>query len=355
VDVSSRRKALRRSKLERNLERLRTSGKLRSVSGRVRTATPPPAQDEDSDPFAALQPGDGGGARIAELQQEIANLKRLQEVIHFLGGAPDLVTLQTELLDLAVSLSGLSRGMLALAAPSDDEGSRRFKVKAKRGFEDPKVKASPEAKVLRNILNHCLESRESLLEGNIRNAEDGGILGHASGKRLRLGAVACLPLQAGGRMLGAVVLDDPERRAPFTPAEQHLLRSFARHSAVALARVAHQNRLKRQAALLQRRNDRLEGQLEQAARRMHKVERTSERLRAHVARPNTAGQELRRMLRLDYADAKQQFTRRYLSEVMDAARGDLRRAAEATGLPLARLIGLLDHLGLGGHPPARDR
>ena len=60
------------------------------------------------------------------------------------------------------------------------------------------------------------------------------------------------------------------------------------------------------------------------------------------------GEDLRRLLDSTYDRAKKGFTRRYLEDVMSSCRGDLRRAAHVPGLPLARLIGLLDHLGIGG-------
>jgi GAF domain-containing protein len=278
-------------------------------------------------------------SELDELRQEVANLKRLQEVIHFLGGAPDLLTLRTELLDLALSLSGLKRGMLALAVSSDDDGSRRFKVQVKRGFEDSKSRSAPETKVLRKMLNRALEAREMLIEGDIRRE---GILGHAARRGLKLGAVACLPLEASGDLLGAVLLDDPDRTLSFSAAEEDLLRSFARHSAVALSRVASLMRSKRRTALLERRNQRLEAEADGLAKQVKKVSASSSRLRKH----DRAGQEMRRLMSLGDADAKRSFTGRYLAHVMRLASGDLRRASEMTGLPIARLIGLLEHLSI---------
>ena len=58
----------------------------------------------------------------------------------------------------------------------------------------------------------------------------------------------------------------------------------------------------------------------------------------------SADDELLGLLASGYSTAKRGFTRRYLAEVMRSCRGDLRAAANATGLPLPRLIGLLDHL-----------
>jgi len=244
-------------------------------------------------------------------------------------------------LDLALSLSGLKRGMLALAVSSDDDGSRRFKVQVKRGFEDSKSRSAAETKVLRNMLNRSLETRDMLIEGDIRRE---GILGHAASRGLKLGAVACLPLESGGELLGAVLLDDPDRTLPFSAAEEDLLRNFARHSAVALSRVASHMRAKRRTALLERRNQRLEAEADGLVKQVKKASASSSRLRKY----DRASKELRRLLSLGYADGKRSFTRRYLSHVMRQASGDLRHASEISGLPIARLIGLLDHLSI--HP-----
>ena len=227
--------------------------------------------------------------------------------------------------------------MLALPVSTDDEGSRRYKVKVKRNLES--ARGTPEVKVLRNMLNRCLESRETFVEGDIRHS---GILGHAARKHHhKLGAVACLPLLCDGELLGAILLDDPARSVPFSTAEEDLFRSFARHAGTALSRMALQSRAKRRMATLQRRNERLEAQAGALVKTVKKqVGQSSARLR----RIDRASQEMRRLMGLDYPTAKRSFTRRYLAHVMRQTGSDLKMAAEVTGLPLARLIGLLHHL-----------
>ena len=250
-----------------------------------------------------------------------------------------MLTLRTELLDLALSLTGLKRGMLALPCSTDDDGSRRFKVKVKRNLESGR--GTPEIKVLRNMLNRCLESRDSLIEGDIRHS---GILGHAA-REHELGAVVCLPLLSNGALLGAILLDDPSRSLPFSTAEEDLFRSFGRHVGSALSRMAKQTRAKRRMSTLQRRNERLEAQAGALVKTVKKqVGQSSARLR----RIDRMSQEMRRLMGLDYTSAKRCFTRRYLSHVLRQTGSDLNRASEVTGLPLARLIGLLHHLEI--HP-----
>lgn len=319
--------------------RTEPSRRLRS-SGRIKTASPPP--EEQGDPFQALIPDPGVTGEVEQLRNEVMALRRLQEVIHFLGSAPDIAALRGEVLDLAISVSELHRGMLCLRVSSDEEAIK-FKVAEARGYDD---KTSREVKVLRGILNRALEARETLLEGDILQ---GGILGHAaSGGKLRLGAVACLPLVAGSELHGALLLDDPERRTAFSTAEQSLLRSFGRHVALAIHRLSEARRVQRRAEHLSRRAERMEAEREQLARHSARIRRAS---------TGASSTELDALFEHGYAEAKEVFTRRYLKRLLRRANGDLRQAAQHSGLPLARLVGLLNHLEIDptaakGGPPS---
>ena len=327
--AAQRRIKSRRTELERNLMRMRSSG-------RVSTATPPPASEASTQVFgepvdmdSALH-GDLVEQELIDLRAEVRDLRRLNEVIHFLGSAPDLATLRTDILDLGASLSSLRRGMLALLSASKD-GKPRFKVKVTRGFK-PDEQKSAETRLLKNILNRCLARRETLIEGDIL---DDGILGHAQMTQVDLGAVVSLPLIANGQLLGALLLDDPDRSDPFTPAEQSLLRSFAKHAALAVHRVSSAKKLERKTSQLLERTDRL------TAERQHLAKKAQ-----HLKRVATSSQRLACMLEPSYSEAKRRFTREYLKRAMVHCEWDLRAAAGYTGLPLVRLIGLLDHMGL---------
>ena len=381
--MDDRRKNSRRDELARNLERFRSSGRVpavRASSGKlnpVRRSSgqldPVPGQPgkspksgmgkqgearpsgtgnvrrssgqiravADSSLFNAIVPH--ADPELAALRAEVLGLRRLQEAIHFLGGAADPFALRTEILELGCSLSGLTRGFLALPTSSDN-GKRRFKVKESRGLD--KLKGTPEYKVLRGILNRTLERREALLEGSIL---DGGILDHAesNARTLSLGAVVCLPLEADGELFGALLLDDPKRSETFLPPEESLLRSFARHAALAIARQWATGQAKRKLARITQRGERLEGErerleaeLQKSQRRGGGLTRGSERVR----KDERAGREYRRLLEDPYAEAKQTFARRYLRELLRRNEGDLDRASDESGLSMERLVRLLETL-----------
>lgn len=300
----------RRSELTRNLKKLRSSG-------RVKTVSPTPS---DMDPFEAMLPEAKSSSEIDLLRDEVRTLRRLHESVHFLTTAPDLLTLRGEVLTLATSMAEMPRAMLALRSSGGG-----FKLKAAHGFEDRK---SEEVRVLRRILNRTLTKREVLLEGNIH---DGGILGFARAGDLRLGAVACLPLIAKGTLVGALLLDDPDRDRPFSPAEASLLRGFARHVAAALYRLQGETRLRQKMSDLARERDRLEGQKERA---VELVER--ERKRASASQ-----EELTALLTGPYAGAQRTFTRRFLSQALARSGGDLGKAARLAGLSQEKLQELM--------------
>jgi len=337
--MESRRRT-RRLALERNLKRLRSSGRVPAVprDGRVETLSPPSSgRDLGNDPFLVLSPPPGEDAEVETLRAEIAALRRLQEAIHFLGSTSDGQEVRSRILELAVTVSGLPRGMLALP---DEDG--QLKVAQGRGYGRAD---RPEVKVLRRILQDAARSGEPLIEGAIA---EGGILGHAQDAP-RLGAVAALPLAVEGEVLGAILLDDPARDRPFSTGEESLLRSFARHAALALQRLARRRRLKKKAAALQRRVDRLEGTSGHVAAREEEVRSATTRLREASKRLRAAEAEAgldagTSMWDGPYVEAKAAFTRRYLCRALRDAHGDLRAVASVTDLPLPRLIALLDTL-----------
>jgi GAF domain-containing protein len=326
-----------------------SSSKLSAVS-----SVPP-----ESDLFRAMLPPMGHDTELESLREEIATLRRLQEVVHFLGSATDPYALRTEILDLAISLTNMPRGMLAL--PTTSNGKRRYKVRESRGYDES---SKPEVKFLRGILNRGLERRETFVEGSIRQ---GGILDHAgaSARRLKLGGVVCLPLEAQGELWGALILDDPKRNEPFSPAEESLIRSFARHAALALARLHKASQVKKRLSVVSRKRERLEAerdQLEQQLQRAQSLQssqgrggRSSSQSARHDRSAEKAGREFKRLIDGDYTEAKKGFTRRYLKDLVRRTQGDLHTASQESGLPPERLIALMERLDVEVPRKSRPR
>ena len=67
-------------------------------------------------------------------------------------------------------------------------------------------------------------------------------------ERMSLGSVVSLPLEANGELLGALLLDEPNRRTSFSKHEIDLLQSFARHAALAILRLSNKKKLEGKSA-----------------------------------------------------------------------------------------------------------
>jgi GAF domain-containing protein len=351
--LSARRNSGRISRrLQRSIERFR-SGRVRAVQEPAPTPPPTASEHEPLDRFRERLDAASDVAAADNTLEEGRNLKRLHEVIHFLGSANEIATLIPEVLDLALSVSSLSRGLLALAdprkktLPKEDETERTYSVRLIRGLTREERK-SPEVRVLRRFLSQALESRQPAFEPDIRHApcadEEPG------SERLALGAAVVLPLEAGGKLLGALLLDDPGRSEPFRPAEVDLLKAYARHAALAVSRClrARESERKRDRAIAER--DELARKLAVKEREVEELKARSSSASLNVARDRDRLDEL---FERPYGRAKRSFLRRYLRDAVEKNHGDLERAARATGLSVAKLARLL---ALHEVPaPPRDR
>jgi hypothetical protein len=367
TDVNTSRARSRSRRFEQALERLRSE----------EDSLPSPAELDPSDfaayreltdspPRAPLAPGE-----VDRLRQENRNMKRLQEVIHFLGNATELDALVPEIVGLGVSIAGLSRGLLALLGSKSASGERAFTVRVVRGI-GREERSSPEVRILRKILARTLEERRPFFEADARNLADDS----REGRDLALGAVVALPLEAvlshgassETELVGALLLDDPARRTPFTPHEVELLRSFARHASLALARLGDRRRLSRRTSRLRdererfrQEGDQLRASLEETQNELIELRSKSGRViaaassRIAVANGGREPDRLDEFLGRSWAAAKRTFLKRYLKEALRRAHGDLERAALATGLNVAKLVKLLDlHEVQPQRPPVRS-
>jgi GAF domain len=190
----TRRRSTRRNNLQRNLKRLR-----------------------DSDP--ASQPAAPG---------ELSRLRREAEAHHKLHALASLAVSRAptsqrhlRLVAIAREAIGLRRGMLALGLPKDPTG-KQFRVACTNGYQELAA-TGPEIRGLHEVIARCLRLQQPVLQG-----------GRLSISGVTLGAVACLPLRRGGRLIGALLLEDPAREDSFTPNEEALLGEIALHATLAL-------------------------------------------------------------------------------------------------------------------------
>jgi hypothetical protein len=296
---------------------------------------------------------------LARLKAENRNLKRLQEVIHFLGAADDLTTLVPEVVGLASSISGLTRGMLALLGSKSRDGECAFKVRVVRGITRAERDAV-EVRVLRRILARTLEDRRAAFEADAREIDIARE--ERESDHLHLGAVVSLPLVVDGELMGALLLDEPTRRTPFTRHEVELLQSYARHAALALARLGDRTRLARKSQRLRTEREELRKNLSETQHELSVLRTRSGRIAAAASSrlgaisdvgsaggssvgppvPAARTQRLDEFLARSFAVAKRSFLKHYLKEAIQRADGDLERASHATGLGVAKLVKLLE-------------
>lgn len=327
-----------RPRLRRSLERLRDdSDSLPSPSELDRHVLANHAAP--AAPSGPLSESD-----LLRLRAENRNLKRLQEVIHFLADAADIDTLVPEIVGLGTSISGLSRGLLALLGNKAPNGDRSFKVRVVRGITREE-RADPEVRLLRKALASTLEDRRSYFEGDVRRSDL--CRGERDAEGLALGSVVSLPLEADGELLGALLLDEPSRTAAFTRHEIELLQSFARHAALALARLGDRKRLARRSERLRSEREHLRQKFEETQHELDVLKTRSTRLSSASGRlvPSSGSRERDRMdefLGRSYLSAKRSFLRHYLREAIERTGGDLERAARATGLSVSKLVKLLE-------------
>ncbi|MEZ0229530.1 MAG: GAF domain-containing protein, partial [Planctomycetota bacterium] len=240
------------------------------------------------------------------------------------------------------SISGLTRGLLALIGSKAKDGSREFKVKVVRGITKDE-RRTPEVRVLRRILAKTLEDRRPVFEGDARKSD------YAKGEQdvdlYALGAVTCLPLEAEGELWGAILLDEPQRRRDFTKTEIELLSSFARHAAVTLARLSDRTKLAQRSERLRTEREVLRETLEETQHELKVLRRESGRLQAQSSRFAAITQndgKLEEFLGRSFSVAKKAFLRHYLKQAIDRSQGDLERASNLTGLNVAKLVKLLE-------------
>jgi len=139
-------------------------------------------------------------------------------------------------LQSAMELSGAERGFVLV---SDADG--RLHVEVAHGFTAVDVETRFAGS--RGAVTQALESGASVIASDAQ--ADPFLGGRPSVVAQSLGAVACVPLQHEGHVIGALYVDSPRPGAGFTELDVEILESLARHAGLALAGMRLERRIRR--------------------------------------------------------------------------------------------------------------
>lgn len=133
-------------------------------------------------------------------------------------GELDLSALVEKILDRMIEVTRAERGFILLK----EEPAPRIVVS--RNIDQAKLR-KPAEQISWSIANEVLEKGRPLV--TVDALEDARFSVTASIHQLKLRSIVCLPLKAGDEILGAIYLDNRERRAAFQPALAAALNPFA--------------------------------------------------------------------------------------------------------------------------------
>ncbi|MCB9876073.1 MAG: sigma-54-dependent Fis family transcriptional regulator [Planctomycetes bacterium] len=162
-----------------------------------------------------------GDGRDAERQRWLAILQLNRHLAEAQGRAAVL----TILVDDAVRLFGAERGFLIRVV---DGGG--FRVEVARSFDREPI-AQPQRKVSSTILQRVLEQGEGIFS---EDAQSDSLTASQSVADLRLRSVLCMPLRAGGQVLGLLYLDHRFQAGAFGERDLPWLMAFADQGAIVL-------------------------------------------------------------------------------------------------------------------------
>ena len=159
----------------------------------------------------------GAGSRDRDLIEAVSQL------LHSLS---DLRELTQRAMQMVVDQLDAERGVLLLVEPD----SGRLVPMAERGAVDAATR-SHAVGYSRRAVQRVTESGGSLLIGDAASDPRGL---SESVLDLHLRSIVCVPMYLGGRVIGAVYLDDSRRAQAFSDADRGLLEGFAHLMAVAI-------------------------------------------------------------------------------------------------------------------------
>jgi len=150
----------------------------------------------------------------------------IESVSRLLTSLSDLKELAQRAMELAVEQFEAERGVLLLADPE----TGRMTAMAEHGAVDPSTR-NEAVSYSRRVVERVTKGGDSLL---IADAPSDPRAASESVLDLRLRSIVCVPMFLGGRVVGAVYMDDSRRPDAFSDADRGLLEGFAHLMAVAI-------------------------------------------------------------------------------------------------------------------------
>ena len=163
----------------------------------------------------------GGRGTIGDRDRNL-----IESVSRLLNSLPDLKELTQRAMELAVEQFDAERGVLLLR----DAESGTFTPMAEHGGVDASTRRDA-VSYSRRVVERVTSSGGSLV---ISDAPSDPRAASKSVLDLRLRSIVCVPMYLGGRVVGAVYMDDSRRPDAFSDADRGLLEGFAHLMAVAI-------------------------------------------------------------------------------------------------------------------------
>jgi transcriptional regulator with GAF, ATPase, and Fis domain len=186
------------------------------------SAAPDAARAGEARPGAAPDPAVGGEH---DLRQEVLALSHLMSLNAKIAEVEDEDALLEAILDAAIQLLGAQRGFLLLKA-EDHVVIRRARVPGGKDLDDPSASISV------TLAKAAVQEGRSVVCDDA--LEDERFDAYASVQNLSLRSVVCVPMRAGGDVLGAIYVDNAEKAGAFGPRDVRLIEAFAAQAAIAL-------------------------------------------------------------------------------------------------------------------------
>jgi len=201
------------------------------------------------------------------LRPLLANLRRL-------ASERDLSKLLALITDGAVLLARAERGFVLLV---DEAG--QLAARTVRGAENQLGKQT--AAFSRSIAETVLIDREPVI--TVDAAQDARVQDYMSVHQLMLKSVACLPIEARGRIWGVLYLEHRSASGRFSGTDLSTLRAFADQAAIAIETASLLERVEAQKRDLERANEALRDANQQLGERLSGQEEALQRTRRELA------------------------------------------------------------------------